>query len=215
MAKLPKAFKRKDHGEMKDFSSIPKGDYIVKVTKSEYGANSKKTGHKLAITLEVQNKDHKGHKVFVNLNLDNPSETAVEIANNELATICDAIGKASIKDTDELMGKLMIVTLGVDGDQNKVNMYASMDSAGGGAGGELEDDLEPEDDDPKDDDPAEEVSADDVKELAKKAKKADKDEFKDALAEYDIKKVAEISDLDEDDLESLKEDLEEIIEDAE
>lgn len=219
MSKLPKAFKRKDHAEMADFSAIAAGDYIVKVTKSEYKANSKKNGHLLAVTLEVQNKEHKGHKVFVNLNLDNPSETAVEIANNELATICDAIGKAAIKDTDELMGKLMIVKLKVKDDRNEVSMYSSMDSASDSSGDELEDDDEPELDDEDSDDDDDESSSDvdpeDVKALAKKYKKmADGDALKEALEEYDIKKIKEIGDLDEDDLESLKDDLEELIEEG-
>lgn len=212
MSKLPKAFKRKDYGEMSDFSAIAKGDYIVKITKSEYKANSKKNGHFIALVLEVQNKPHKGHKVFVNLNVDNPSDTAIEMANNELATICDAIGKASIKDTDELMGKMMIATLKIKDDKNEVAMYASMDSASGSG----DDDLEPDDADLDNQEPADEIDPEDVKTLAKKAKKLlDGDDFKDALEEYDIKKIKEISDLDEDDLESLKDDLEELIEDAE
>lgn len=215
MSKLPKAFKRKEYGEMRDFSAISAGEYIVKVTDSKYVPNSKKNGHIMKVVLEVQNKEHKGHKIFVNLNLDNPNETAVEIANNELATICDAIGKASIKDTDELMGKLMIVKLGVDGEQNKVNMYSSMDSASESS----DDELEPDEDDgeKKDeldgDEPEDEVSVDDVKALAKKYKKlTDGDSLVEALEEYDIKKIKEIGDLDEDDLESLKDDLEELIE---
>ena len=213
MAKLPKAFKRKDHGEMKDFSSIPKGDYICKVTKSDYKENSKKNGHLLAVVFEVQNKEHKGAKIFVNLNLDNPNDTAVEIANNELATICDAIGKASIKDTDELMGKLMICSVSIDkDDRNKIDMYASMDSAGGGVGGDLEDeDLEEDKDKDKEED---EVTPEAVTKLAKKYKEMTSNKkLKEVLEEYDISKVKEIDDLDEDDLESLKEDLEEAIED--
>mgnify|MGYP000176656780 CR=1 FL=1 len=212
MAKLPKAFKRKEHETMRDFSSIPKGDYILKVTKSDYTPNSKKDGHILKLVLEVQNKEHKGAKVFVNLNLDNKSEAAMEMANNELATICDAIGKASIKDTDELMGKLMICKVGLDKDEkNTINMYSSMDSASG-----EESDLEPEEDTDTDADNEDEVSAEEVTALAKKYKELTSGKkLKEVLEEYDISKVKEIADMEEDDLEGLKEDLEEAIEDEE
>ena len=214
MSKLPKAFKRKEHETMRDFSAIPAGEYVVKITKSLYKANSNKNGHMLALTLTVQNKEHKGHNVFVNLNLDNPSEKAVEIANNELATIADALGKAVIKDTDELLNKILIAKLSIKNDQNEVAMYSPLP-----AGDEPDDEEEEEDsdeDETEEDEEESEVSADDVKELANKYKKlTNLKALKEVLGEYDIKKTSEIADMDEDDLESLMEDLEEAIEEAE
>lgn len=223
MAKLPSTFKRKDHGKMRDFSSIPKGDYIAQVTASDYKENSKKNGHFLALTLEIQNKEHKGHKVFANLNLDNPSEVAVQIANDEFATILEACGKKSVKDSKELHKILMIITLGLDKeDKNVIKMYNSMEEGDEEEG--VEDDAEEiEDADDKDDDDKETDDYDDddavtveqVSDLAKKFKKlTDGKSLKKVLKEYDITKSSEIKSLDEDDLESLKEDLEEEIEDA-
>jgi len=210
MSKLPKAFKRKDHDPMKDFTAIPAGEYVVKITDSSYVANSKKNGHILKVILTVQNKEHKGAKIFVNLNLDNPSEKAVEIANSELATLSDAIGKAVIKDTNELVGKMLVVKVNNVDENNNVKMYSKIE--------EGKDDLDDDDDDDDkkgDDDSSAEVDADEVKAIAKKCKKAiDGDDFKELLEDYDIKKIKEIDDLDDDDLESLKEDLEEALEDA-
>lgn len=218
MAKLPKAFKRKDHETMRDFSAIPAGEYVAKVSKADYVENSKKNGHILKLTFTVQNKAHKGANVFANLNLDNPSEKAVEIAESELATICDAIGKTVIKDTNELMGKIMIIKVDNKEDQNNIKMYAPLPSEESDLDDDdddLDDDNTPDTDDDDDDD-ADEVSADDVVELATKYKKlTSMKQLKEVLGEYDISKTKEIADLEEDDLESLKEDLEEAIEEEE
>ncbi len=224
MAKLPSSFKRKDYGKMRDFKAIPKGEYIAKITASDYKANSKKTGHFLALTLEVQNKEHKGHKLFANLNLDNPNETTVQIANDEFATILDACSKKTVKDSKELHNILMIVTLGIDkDDKNVIKMYDLMGEEKDEDEDSVEDDEDKNedsdsDDEDKDDDDDDDdaITTEQVVALAKKFKElTDGKTMKKVIKEYDIKKIAEIKDLDEDDLESLKEDLEEEIEDAE
>jgi len=216
MAKLPSSFKRKDHGKMRDFSAIPKGEYIAKIIESDYKANSKKTGHFLTLTLEVQNKEHKGHKIFATLNLDNPSELAIQIANDEFATILDACGKKTVKDSKELHNILMIVTLGVDkDDKNVIKMYDAMEEDSHEDEDEDEDPVDDDDEDKDDDDDDDAVTPEQVIKLAKKFKElTDGKTMKKVIKEYDIKKIAEIKDLDEDDLESLKEDLEDEIEDA-
>lgn len=214
MAKLPSAFKRKDHGSMRDFSAIPGGEYFIKATDSSYEKNSKKNGHILKFVWTVQKGDHKGSKLFTNLNLDNPSEKAMEIANDEFGTICDACGgKVSVKDSSVLHGILLKAKVafikGEDGnpDRNEIKMY--MPATPDGDEPEVD---EPEDEPEKDD----EVDGAAVKALALKYKKMTSGKkLKSALSEYDISKASEIEDMDEDDIVSLKDDLEELIEDAE
>jgi len=214
MAKLPKAFKRKDHGS-KGFT-VPTGEYIGKVIESDYKENKKKNGHYLMLTFELQNKKVKGKKVRVILNLDNPSETSVELANDELASICDAIGKTGVKDSKELHGKLMILKIrevpaeGSNPPQNEIDMYINMEEGGESSDEDEEEEEEEEVDSEEEEEEDKEVTVDEVKDLARKYKSATSSKkLKKVLEEYEIEKVSEIKTLDEDDLESLKDDLEE------
>lgn len=119
MAQLPSAFNTKEHEGMGDFSAIPAGKYIAEITNSEKMESKNKKGNfywKLTfdvISDEEGSTKYKGRKLFVNLNLINSNAQAVEIANNELKTICEACGKVSIQDTAELHKTPMLVTVKV------------------------------------------------------------------------------------------------------
>lgn len=143
MAQLPSAFRTDDHGEMNDFSAVPSGDYIAKVVKSEMKDASAKAkdpnGKYLSLHFEIMSPaKFKGKKLFSNLNLINKNPQAVEIANNELATICRAVGKATIADSAELHGiplKLKVAQVndnrGADFPlKNDIKMYSPADSGG-------------------------------------------------------------------------------------
>jgi len=229
MAKLPSTFKRKDHGKMADFSAVPAGEYIAKITSSKYEANSKKTGHGLTLVFEIQNKEFKGKKVFTLLNLDNPNEQTVEMANNEFATICDAAGKGTVKDSDQLHGIPMIITVklvpaeGKWPEKNEISMYDKMDSKSGDSDDELEEEDDPDEVADPEDDPEEsvdeeedekeesdsDITVESVQEQAREYKKENNlKALKKMLGEYDIEKISQIGDLDEDDLEALHEDFE-------
>jgi hypothetical protein len=56
---------------------------------------------------------HKGKVVFNLLNLDNPNPVAVEIATKELNSICQAMGKAGVEDSNELHNIPVVLTLKV------------------------------------------------------------------------------------------------------
>lgn len=234
---LPSAFKRKDHGKMRDYSAIPSGEYVVAVVDSEYCVNKKKNGHYLKLVSKVQTGDFKDHSLYIILNLDNPSEGAEAAAHDELATICDAVGKAGIKDSKELHGikhvaKVVLIPEG-DGKpaKNEIVMYEPISGGKPSAGFEDDEDDEKEEevnekDDDKDDDDdnkdenedssGDEVSAEEVKTLARKYKElTNKKKMTKLLEEYDVEKISGISDLSSDDLESLKDDLEDAIEDEE
>lgn len=216
MPKLPSAFRRKDHGSMRDFSAIPAGEYTAKIVESDYVETKSKDGHILKLTFEIQDKEFKGHKFFVNLNLDNPSEKAMEIANNELGTICDAVGKAMVKKSEELHGVPMTVKLGVKDEQNVVKMYSLLEGAKGRkVKMDEEEEEEEEQEEEQEEETGDEISADDVKKLARELKeKTNLKKLKSVLEEYDISKITEIDSLEEGDLESLLEDLEDEIDDA-
>ena len=118
---------------MDDRSPIPAGDYPMHIVKTEFKPTKAKTGHYLACQLKVLDGEYKGRVVFLNLNLDNPNPVAVEIANKELNSICQACGQEGVEDSDELLNIPMMVSVKINpGDanwppSNETTGYKSMD----------------------------------------------------------------------------------------
>ena len=98
---------------MGDFSAIPAGDYVSQIIKSEMKDTKDKKGQYLQLNHKILAGKFKGRLLFSRLNLVNKSAQAVEIANKELATICKAIGKVAIEDSQELHGipMTLVVTI--------------------------------------------------------------------------------------------------------
>lgn len=129
MSKLPSVFNSKDHGGRMGFSTIPAGWYKAQITKSELKPTKAKDGKYLQLMEKVIEGQHKGSVIFTRLNLINKSDIAVNIAQNELATICDACGKNKVEDSEELHGIAhwiqVIIEEGAGDmpDQNRIKMY--------------------------------------------------------------------------------------------
>lgn len=85
------------------FEPIPAGWYEMEITKSAIKA-SKAGANYLALTFTVAEGEYKGRMVFSNLNLWHPNPKAVEMAQRELASICEACGLENIEDSTELHG---------------------------------------------------------------------------------------------------------------
>lgn len=112
MAQLPGGgFNAEDHGEMKNFGALPDGDYLIRIFESEMKQTKGKTGEFLKLSIHVMTPEFEGRQLFVNLNLNNPNASAVDIANRELGAICRAVGKPVIQDSTELHGIPFIGTL--------------------------------------------------------------------------------------------------------
>ena len=132
MSLLPSAFNAKEHEGMRDFSAIPPGDYVAQITESEKKEARNKGNFYWKLTFKIQEGDFKGRLIWVNLNLINSNPQAVEIANNELSTICQAVGKVAISDTSELHGIPMVVSVKVTpataqfAEGNAINGYKPM-----------------------------------------------------------------------------------------
>lgn len=217
--RLPKVFRRKEHGTMG--FAIDSGTYLAKILSSEYKSNKNEDGHYLEIIFILKGKKVNGKKVKTYLNLDNPSATAVELANDELGTICDAVGKAMVKDSKELHGKSLMITIrktepaGNNPPRNEIDMYGPVSD--GEDEGDIDDELDEEEldeeeldeeEDEDEEEEASEITSDDVKKLARQFKKENSlKALTSMLEEYEITKITEIPKLSEDDLESLKEDF--------
>jgi hypothetical protein len=84
------------------FEPLPEGWYVAMVQKSELKENRAKTGRYIQLELSVLDGQYKGRRIFINLNIENPSEKAVEIARGELSAIAQACNVVEIRDTEML-----------------------------------------------------------------------------------------------------------------
>lgn len=103
-----------------DFPVLPDGEYTMFLSKSEKKPNSKNTGHFLALEFCVVGGEHDNAKIWLNLNLWNPSEVAVNIAKSEWLVLCLVIkGVPSVKDSSDLHDKKFIGTVAIEERKDK------------------------------------------------------------------------------------------------
>lgn len=157
MSLLPQKANTEGNNEtLGDRSALPAGDYVAQIVKTEFKPTKKKDGHYLALQLKVLEGDCTGRVLFTNLNLDNPNKVAVEIANKELNSICEACDLEDVEDSDELLNIPMLVTVKVTPadakypEGNEITTYAAADEV---EGGPVEDPVKAEEE------PAEEAPA--------------------------------------------------------
>jgi hypothetical protein len=114
MANLGGTYDASQGEQMSERSVLPPGEYLAAIAKSDVSDTRAGTGRKLDLEFEVLDGPHKGRRFWTTLNLWNPSQQAVEIAQRELNTICHAAGKLRVTDSQELHSVPMLVKLGVD-----------------------------------------------------------------------------------------------------
>lgn len=113
------------------FDTLPKGDYQVMIIDSEMKDTSTGNGRYLKLELEVIEGKYKGRYLFCNLNLENKSEMAVQIARATLSAICRAVGVLTPKDSLELHNKPLIAVVRVSqdaqyGERNEVKGFKAI-----------------------------------------------------------------------------------------
>lgn len=111
------------------FEALPAGDYPVIVVDSEMKTTRDNRGQYLQLTLEVIDGPYKGRKMWDRLNLDNPNQQAVEIAQRQLSQICHAVGVLQVNDSVELHDKPLVARVkvrpasGEFSESNEVSQY--------------------------------------------------------------------------------------------
>lgn len=133
-----------DDVEPLDFSPLPVGDYKMAVTASTINETKSNPDNKyLKLTFEVIEGKYKGRKVFENLNLwragnSERDEITVRIAQQNLSSLCRALGITKLGDSSALHGKPVIVSLKINpateyyGESNSVRAYKPLNGGGGG-----------------------------------------------------------------------------------
>jgi hypothetical protein len=98
------AFDARQVEPAKPLEPVPTGWYNVKIIESEMKPTSKGDGAYLELTMEILDGDYVGRKAWDRLNLQNPNQTAMEIAYRQLSAICHATGVMQVNDTAQLHG---------------------------------------------------------------------------------------------------------------
>ena len=122
--------------EQQEFSALPEGQYVVIATASEMKPTKSGNGQFLQFTFEVLDGPQKGRKLWARLNLVNPNQTTVDIAQRELGAICRAVGVIKPSDSAELHNKPMFITVAVEIDDRKreSNIIKKYEAVGPGPG---------------------------------------------------------------------------------
>lgn len=115
MALLPNGgFNANEVEPQGSISPVPPGEYTVMIIDSEMKQTSAGTGSYLKLTFRIiEDEEYEGRFIWKNLNLDNPSEQAVEIAQRELSAICHAVDVLEPEDSQELHGIPMLAKVKV------------------------------------------------------------------------------------------------------
>lgn len=110
MVRIVGGFRAKEHEKMGDFTPIPSGEYESVVKKTEQKRTKDGKGSYISFQFEIINhKEFAKRIIFTNLNIENDNATTVEIAEKELATIAEAVGKPNFDDTEQLHGIPLLI----------------------------------------------------------------------------------------------------------
>ena len=121
------------------FELLPPGRYSVQIVQSEMRATRAGNGQYLWLEMDVIEGPHQGRKIWDQLNLVNPNQQTVEIAQRTLSAICHAVGKLSVQDSEELHSIPMVAVVKVDpprsangkdyGPSNSIKTYKAITSS--------------------------------------------------------------------------------------
>ena len=121
----------------KEFDPIPAGKYLAMITASEMKPNKAGTGQFLELTFQILEGEHKNRQLWTRLNLSNPNETAMRIAQAELSALCRAVGVMTPRDSVELHNLPLIIKVkckkrkDTDEISNEIRGYEKREAGGG------------------------------------------------------------------------------------
>lgn len=113
MAYLGQTFEANDLPQVNTYKPLPAGWYTAMITDAELKPTKDGSGHYIKIRYDITGPTHQGRVVFGNINIRNASAKAEEIGRQQLGELMRAIGLARIADTDQLIGGVMQIKLGV------------------------------------------------------------------------------------------------------
>jgi len=91
------------------FEAIPAGKYLATITASEMKPNKAGTGRFLELCFTIVEGECRNRNVWARLNLENPNELAMKIAQAELSALCRAVGVMTPSDSVELHNLPLVI----------------------------------------------------------------------------------------------------------
>ena len=85
-----------------EYEVLPPGRYLAQIVNSEMRPTKDGLGAFLFLEIDVLEGQYQGRKLFDRLNLSNPNTTAVEIAQRTLSSICRAVGRLQVNNSEQL-----------------------------------------------------------------------------------------------------------------
>lgn len=114
------------------YSALPPGWYTAMVEKAEMRTTRDGTGRYLWLQFEVVG----GRKLFTNINLVNHNQQAEEIGARELAQLGAACELLRLRDSSELVNKVIQVRVSIkkdDPNENNIKAYKGLDGGAASA----------------------------------------------------------------------------------
>lgn len=111
-----------------DYAILEPGKYPVAIEESSVQTTKSGNGHYLKLALRVIDGKYKGAILFDNLNIDNPSNQAVEIAKRTLSAICRALSLPGgrISDSAQLVGGKLTAHVKFKDEKNFIRTYSEL-----------------------------------------------------------------------------------------
>ncbi len=84
------------------YEVLPPGKYLAQIVASEMRATKDGNGQYLYLEIDILEGQYTGRKLFDRLNLVNLNPEAVQIAQRTLSSICRAVGKMQVSNSEQL-----------------------------------------------------------------------------------------------------------------
>jgi len=113
MASLGQTFKATDHDtEQRDYEELPNGIYRLEIEASDVGPTKDGRGTILKTTnVVIEPEQFKGRKLFNVYNLQNPNSEAQRIGQQQLASLCRAMGIETVDESEDLHFHTYVATI--------------------------------------------------------------------------------------------------------
>jgi hypothetical protein len=102
MASFGKTFDASSVEPSSGYDVLPPGKYLAQIVASEMRATKDGHGQYLYMEVDVLDGKYAGRKLFDRLNLVNSNPDAVQIAQRTLSSICRAVGKLQVSNSEQL-----------------------------------------------------------------------------------------------------------------
>lgn len=113
MAYLGQTFYANDLPQGNPYEPLPAGWYTATIADAELRATKDGSGQYIQVRYYITGPTHQGLVVSGNINIRNASAKAEEIGRQQLGELMRAIGLARVTDTDQLIGGVLQIKLGV------------------------------------------------------------------------------------------------------